>query len=73
MFLSIQKARFEAWTVCRWIGLPEWAAITVKTEESVVCRDLTMEAEAREEMEARKMVAVNDFIAAGQGEYNFIV
>lgn len=37
----------------------------MKKEGFVACRDLTEEAEAREEMEARRRVEVNNFIAAG--------
>lgn len=47
------------------MGLPERAAIIVKAEGSVVCRDLTGEAEVREPIEARRRAAVDDFIAAG--------
>ena len=65
MGLPIQKARFEAWTDCRCIGLPERAAVIVKNEGSVVCRDLTGEAEAREEIEARRRAALDGFMAAG--------
>ena len=37
----------------------------MKNEGSVACRDLTGEAEAREEIEARRRAALDVFMAAG--------